>query len=185
MSEVPAAQALVVVDVQRGLVEGARRVPDAERVLAAVRSAVASARAAGVLVVHLQDDGYDGDTITFGTPGWELAVPAGEDEPVLRKDAEDGFVGTGLGDRLDAAGVRTVALVGIQSEMCVAATARGALAHGLTVVLPHDGHATYDVPADGPMPAVPALMAARAAEWSLGAEIVLPDTVADLRWGPG
>jgi hypothetical protein len=31
--------------------------------------------------------------------------------------------------------------------MCVAATARTALARGFRVVLPHDGHATYDIPA--------------------------------------
>jgi hypothetical protein len=33
------------------------------------------------------------------------------------------------------------------SEMCVQATARTALARGYRVVLPHDAHGTYNVPA--------------------------------------
>ncbi|WP_343578390.1 isochorismatase family protein, partial [Acinetobacter sp.] len=55
--------------------------------------------------------------------------------------------------------------------MCVAATARAALARGYAVLLPHDAHATYDVPAGPGSEAVPAAMSARAAEWSLGDEI--------------
>jgi hypothetical protein len=33
------------------------------------------------------------------------------------------------------------------SEMCVSATARSALQRGIVVVLAHDAHATYDIPA--------------------------------------
>jgi len=69
-------------------------------------------------------------------------------------------------------------LIGIQSEMCVAATARGAMSRGLTVVLPRDGHTTYAVPADGTAPAVSAAHVSRVAEWSLGDEVVAPDRVA-------
>jgi nicotinamidase-related amidase len=75
-------------------------------------------------------------------------------------------------------------LVGIQSEMCVAATARGAIARGYTVVLPRDAHATYDVPADGSAPAVPATHVSRVAEWSLGDDLVAPDRAADIVFGP-
>ncbi len=75
-----------------------------------------------------------------------------------------------------------VCLVGIQSEMCVAATARGALARGFAVVLPRDGHTTYDVPADGGAPAVPAAQVSRVAEWSLGDEVVVPDRLVDVRF---
>lgn len=70
----------------------------------------------------------------------------------------------------------------VPSEMCVAATARGAMTRGFTVVLPRDGHTTYAVPADGAAPAVPATHVSRVAEWSLGDEVVAPDT-ADVRFG--
>lgn len=63
-------------------------------------------------------------------------------------------------------------MCGVMSEMCVAATVRAALAHGFRVVLAHDSHATYDVPAfAADESAVPADLAARAAEWSLGDEV--------------
>lgn len=57
--------------------------------------------------------------------------------------------------------------------MCVAATARAALELGYEVLLPHDAHATYNVPAGPGSEEVPAAMAARTAEWSLGDEIVI------------
>jgi nicotinamidase-related amidase len=55
--------------------------------------------------------------------------------------------------------------------MCVQATARTALARGYRVVLPHDAHATYDIPAaPGISDGVPAAMVSRVAEWALGNE---------------
>ncbi len=55
------------------------------------------------------------------------------------------------------------------SEMCVLATARRALELGYRVVLPHDAHATYDIPAAPDISdVVPAAMASRVAEWALG-----------------
>jgi nicotinamidase-related amidase len=173
------ADALVVVDVQRALVEGAHAVADAETFLGRWRQALAAARAAGVPVVHLQDDGADpGSLIPRGTTGWELVLDVAEGEPVVRKAHDDGFAGTDLADLL--AGVTRPCLVGIQSEMCVAGTARGAQARGLTVVLPRDGHTTYDVPSDGAAPAVPAAHVARVAEWSLGDGVLAPDRLADV-----
>jgi nicotinamidase-related amidase len=49
---------------------------------------------------------------------------------VVAKRHDDGFDGTGLDDLLRGSSVDRVVIVGIQSEMCVAATARGALARG-------------------------------------------------------
>ncbi len=75
-------------------------------------------------------------------------------------------------------------MVGVQSEMCVAANARDALARGWDVVLPRDGHATYDVPADGDAPAVRADLVARVAEWSLGDQVTVVPHAADIQFVP-
>ena len=175
------ADALVVVDVQRALVEGPDAVAHAASYLERWRRALDAARSAGVLVVHLQDDGTDpGSPIRRGSAGGELVLDVAHGEPVVRKQRDDGFDRTGLGSLLEGSGVHRPCLVGIQSEMCVAGTARGALARGLTVVLPRDGHTTYDVPADGDAPAVPATQVSRVAEWSLGDAVVTPDRVADV-----
>ncbi|WP_269462867.1 isochorismatase family protein [Pseudonocardia saturnea] len=85
-----------------------------------------------------------------------------------------------LDGHLRERGVRRLAICGVMSEMCVAA-ARGALARGYGVVLPHTAHATYCVPAGpGPSRAVPAALAARVAEWPLGDDVEVvadPDAV--------
>lgn len=110
-----------------------------------------------------------------GTPGWALHVAPEAGEKVIRKVADDGFEGTGLGDFLAASGIRRLAITGVMSEMCVSATARSALQRGLAVVLPHDAHATYDIPAlPGIAPAIPAAIAARVAEWALGDQLDCP-----------
>lgn len=104
-----------------------------------------------------------------------------EGDHVVRKREDDGFQGTHLHAWLQAKAIRNIALCGVLAEMCVAATARSALQHGYGVILPHDGHATYDVPAGpGGSPPVPAALAARAAEWSLGNEIRIVPLATDV-----
>lgn len=178
------AGALCVVDVQRALVIGDHAVADADAYLKRWTEALTSARTAGVPVIHLQDDGAcHGSVIPRGSAGWELVLPVADGEPVVTKARDDGFDGTRLEAILRDAGVTRLCLIGIQSEMCVAATARGAMTRGFTVVLPRDGHTTYAVPADGAAPTVPATHVSRVAEWSLGDEVVAPDRTADVRFG--
>jgi nicotinamidase-related amidase len=177
------ADALVVVDVQRALVTGEHAVADADAYLDRWAAALTSARSAGVPVIHLQDDGtWPGSLIPRGSAGWELVLPVAEGERVIGKARDDGFDGSDLETILRGAGVSRLCLVGIQSEMCVAATARGAMARGPTVLLPRDGHTTYAVPASGAAPAVPAALVSRVAEWSLGDKVVAPDRTSDVRF---
>lgn len=57
------------------------------------------------------------------------------------------------------------------------ATARTALARGYRVVLPHDAHATYNIPAvPGVSDEVPAHVVSRVAAWALGDE---PESTVD------
>lgn len=163
--------ALVVVDVQHPFVDHDPPPHDVPGLLAALRTLLAAARAAGALVVHVQDVGADDPRFADGDRrGLVLDVLPGE--PVVAKRHDDAFDGTGLGDLL--AGHDVVALGGLQSEMCVAATARAALARGLDVVLPHDAHSTWDVPAGPAGPPVPADHVRRVAAWSLGDAVHLP-----------
>ena len=72
-------------------------------------------------------------------------------ERVLDKRRNDAFDGTPLGALVPAGpGARArVAIVGMQSDFCVRATARAALARGNGVVLVRGAHATYDRDEDG------------------------------------
>ncbi|MEV8316415.1 isochorismatase family protein [Streptomyces sp. NPDC059900] len=167
-------QALIVVDMQTAFVTGEGAVPEAARVLDRTTDLITRARAAGALVIQLQNDGEPGSADEPGTPGWEIHLPPEADrgERVLRKTVDDGFEETGLAELLADAGVHDLAFCGVQSEMCVLATARTALERDFRVVLPHDAHATYDIPAaEGISDAVPAAMVSRVAEWALGDEV--------------
>lgn len=177
------AQALVVVDVQNAFITGTQAVPDHARLQVAVNVLLANARAAKVPVIFLQNDGSAGAVDEPNTDGWQLFFPQQAHEAVIRKSVDNGFDGTGLEDMLRALGVRSMAICGMLSEMCLAATARAALERGFAVILSNDGHATYDVPpGPGNSEAVPARLAARAAEWSLGDEIILLAAAGDIRF---
>ncbi|MDV9190277.1 isochorismatase family protein [Streptomyces sp. SR27] len=175
----PPVDALIVVDVQSAFVTGAGAVPAAARLVDRTTDLIARARRAGALVVHLQNDGPPGAEDEPHTPGWELHHPVapGPRETVIRKPRDDGFEGTPLGGVLTDAGVRALAVCGVMSEMCVQATARTALARGYRVVVPHDAHATQNVPAaPGISDAIPAAVVSRVAAYALGsdAEVTVP-----------
>jgi len=165
--------ALIVVDVQSASFAGNDVVPGADRLVDRVTELLDRARAAGAVVVHLQNDGAPGTDDAPGTPGWELYLPVkpGPREHVIRKPKDDGFEATPLGQVLIAAGIRSVAICGVMSEMCVQATTRTALARGYRVVLPYDAHGTYNIPAvPGVSDEVPAHVVSRVAAWALGDE---------------
>jgi streptothricin hydrolase len=168
------ATALVLVDVQRGLLDGQSAVPNAPIVLDRLANLLAAARSAGALVIHLQNDGASGSSDEPGTPGWFIhdQVAPAANELVIRKTQDDGFDGTALEDVLARQGATRIAVAGLLSEMCVSATVRGALARGLHVVLVHDAHATYD------LDDIPASVVSRVAEHALGDQVVLADTIA-------
>jgi streptothricin hydrolase len=167
-------QALVVIDMQRGLLAGPQAVVGAAALTDRGEELIHRASAAGVLVVQLQNDGAAGQVDEPGKPGWSLALAGGT---VLRKTTDDGFGDTPLGALLAERGVHRVAVCGVLSEMCVSATARSALALGLGVVLPHDGHATYD------LDDIPAATVARVAEHALGDRVELLASTADVAFG--
>ncbi|TXS38027.1 isochorismatase family protein [Streptomyces sp. OR43] len=177
------SQALLVVDIQKAGVTGDRAVPGAAGLLERTAELIARARRNGALVVHLQNDGAPGSGDEPHTPGWALHLPVrpGPTEFVIRKTRDDGFAETSLGSVLSAAGVDAVAVCGVMSEMCVQATARTALAQGYRVVLPHDTHATQDIPAaPGISEAVPAAVVSRVAAWAISGDAEVTTASADV-----
>ena len=178
----PLADALLVVDVQNAFLQGPGAVPDHAMLRSAVEVLLDKARSEWVPVIFLQNDGPAGALDEPFQPGWKLHFSPLSGEVVIRKTEDDGFEGTDLDAILTAFGVKNLVICGVLSEMCVAATARGALERGYGVLLPHDAHATYDVPAGPGSQGVPAAMAARAAERSLGDEIGIFASAREVRF---
>ncbi|MDQ3485966.1 MAG: isochorismatase family protein [Actinomycetota bacterium] len=166
-------EALLVVDVQQGFLAG---LVGAEEMISALRQLLDAARGAGALVVHLQDVGDSDSRIPPDSPGRALVLDPREGEVGVEKEADDGFIGTDLERVLREADVTGLVIGGLQSEMCVSATVRGAMARGFTVVLPHDAHATYDIEGVG------AEQVRLVAEHALGDQVVLVATSAEVRF---
>ncbi len=177
-----AIDALIVVDVQNAWVAGPDAVPAHARLVSRVDALLIQARSAGAPVIFLQNDGHTGALDEPFQPGWALYFSPGPHEIVVRKKQDNGFDGTNLDEILAGLGVHNLAICGLLSEMCVAATARAALQRGYGVLLPHDAHATYDVPAGPGSEGVPEAMAARVAEWSLGDEVRICASARDVRF---
>ena len=178
----PPADVLLVVDVQNAFVEGPSAVPGRATLKAMVELLLDKARSAWAPVIFLQNDGPPGALDEPFQPGWKLHFPPLSGEVVIRKTEDDGFDGTDLDAILTAFGAKHLVICGVLSDMCVAATARAALERGYGVLLPHDAHATYDVPAGPGSQGVPAAMAARAAEWSLGNDIRICASAREVRF---
>lgn len=135
--------ALLVIDVQQGLCEGADAAYDAPTIIARINQVAARARRAGVPVIFVQHESASGD-LPYGTAAWALArgleVNAGDIR--VRKTTPDAFLNTELETILKRFAVTELAICGMHTEFCVDTTTRRALALGYPVILVEDAHTT-------------------------------------------
>lgn len=134
--------ALLLVDVQKNMLDAPEPVPQAGPVGSTIEACLARAREAGWTVAHIRNTGGDDDPDAPGTPGWELVHAVRDGEHVVDKHECDAFDGTPLGELIPPS--TTVVLVGMQSQYCVRETALAALKRGHAVKLVRGAHATYD-----------------------------------------
>lgn len=147
MPQITDKTALLIIDVQDGLDEpalGKRNNPDAESNMARL---LAAWRKAGRPVFHVQHMSTQPNSpLRPDRPGnaiKRIVAPQG-DEPVIRKTVNCAFVGTDLAERLAAAAIRSVVIVGLTTEHCVSATARMAGDLGLATIVVADATACHD-----------------------------------------
>lgn len=139
------SRVLVVVDVQKAMVTGDFAIPMAPVFLDLWAKRIEKARSEGQSVLFVQNDGEEPWDDAPGHPGWELYFSPNEGERVVRKTTMNVFESNPtLATELKAAGVTELEMIGLQSELCVFESSKGALAAGLKVVLPEGMHATYD-----------------------------------------
>jgi nicotinamidase-related amidase len=139
---------LVVVDAQREYVDGRLPLTGVGPALSEIGKLLARARAAGTPVIHIQHKGKPGGAFGPDTPGFpivgEAAPLAGEQ--VIEKSLPNAFAGTALKGALDATGRKELILAGFMTHMCIEATARSALDHGLRATVVASAAATRDLP---------------------------------------
>jgi hypothetical protein len=140
--------ALLVIDVQKGVVEGAH---ERDSVVANVGSLVEKARRERVPVVWIQ---HSDEQTVRGSDSWRIVpeLDPGEAEPLVEKSYGDSFEATNLEAVLSGLHVGRLVVVGAQTDACVRSTLHGAFVRGYDAILVSDAHTTEDLTAYGAPP---------------------------------
>lgn len=140
--------AIIPVDIQQGFLDetawgGARNNPAFEKNIERLFQA---ARAAGIRIIHVKHNSTSSQSpLRKGQPGNEffpVAMPQ-DDEPVIEKSVNSGFIGTDLEATLHDAGITNVYIFGLTTDQCVSTTTRMAGNLGFTVRIIDDACATF------------------------------------------
>lgn len=133
--------ALLVIDVQNGVVGGAH---DRDRVIANINSLVAKARSEDVPVIWVQ---HSDDDLIRGSDEWQYVAELDrhESEPVVHKSYGDSFEDTDLEALLAERGVGRLVVAGAQTDQCIRSTLHGGFVRGYDVTLVGDAHTTEDL----------------------------------------
>ena len=140
--------ALIVIDVQNGVVQGAHQ---RDEVVSNVRHLVEKARLEEVPVVWVQHSDED---LARGTDDWQIVPELAPDgaEPLIEKHYGDSFEDTDLENVLSGLGVGRLVVVGAQTDQCVRSTLHGAFTRGYDATLVKDAHTTEDLSEYGAPP---------------------------------
>jgi nicotinamidase-related amidase len=133
--------ALLVVDVQNGVMAGAH---NRDSVVANITTLVSKARTEDVPVVWVQ---HSSDDLPEGSEAWQYVAELGQDEsePVVHKRYGDSFEDTELEAVLAERKIGRLIVTGAQTDACIRSTLHGALVRGYDATLVSDAHTTEDL----------------------------------------
>ena len=140
--------ALLVVDVQNGVVEAAH---ERDAIVANIGNLVDRARQERVPVVWVQ---HSDEQLSTGTNDWRIVpeLTPSDAESLVEKNYGDSFENTALETVLSDLGVGRLIIVGAQTDACIRSTLHGALVRGYDASLVSDAHTTEDQTAFGAPP---------------------------------
>ena len=113
-----------------------------------VAKLISSARESGVEVIYVRHDDGEGEELTKGNDGYEIAdefAPLSE-EKIFDKTVNSAFKESGLLEYLQEKGTESVIIAGLQTDYCIDASVKCAFEHGLEVIIPADSNTTVDNP---------------------------------------
>jgi len=132
--------ALIVIDVQNGVVEGAH---ERDAVVANIGRLVDRARQEQVPVVWVQ---HADAQLARGSEPWRIVpeLRPEDAEPLVEKQYGDSFEDTTLETVLSDRGVGRLVVAGAQTDACIRSTLHGAVVRGYDATLVSDAHTTED-----------------------------------------
>ncbi|OLS58828.1 cysteine hydrolase family protein [Pseudomonas putida] len=140
--------ALLILDLQVGLVHGPDKPWRGEAMIEVVNSLLDKAHAAGAPVFLARHVGPEGSPLAPDSALTRLIPELRLDgsEQVFEKRRPNAFVGTGLVEMLRDCGATGVVIAGMKTQYCVDSTCRAAGDLGFAAVLVADGHSCSDTP---------------------------------------
>jgi nicotinamidase-related amidase len=132
--------ALLVVDTQNGVLEGAH---ERDAIVANVGRLVEKARRERVPVVWVQ---HSDERLARGSDGWQIVpeLTPGDTEALVEKSYDDSFDDSTLETVLSRLGVGRLVVVGAETDACIRSTLHGAIVRGYDATLVSDAHTTED-----------------------------------------
>ncbi len=139
-------KALLIIDMQHGLLRGPHVPFAADAVLSNINQLIARARSAQAPIYAARHVGPEDSPFAAHSPLTQLVAelaiaPA---DVVFEKRYPNCFRDTQLLTALQAAGIKELVLVGMKTEFCVDTTCRAAADLGFRVVLIQDAHTSVD-----------------------------------------
>jgi nicotinamidase-related amidase len=133
--------ALLVIDVQVGVVDGALRAARLDAVLTNLNLAIAKARQRAYPVIFVQ---HEDEELVRGSAAWQLhpGLDQAETDTRVYKRYGDSFCETGLADLLEQQGISKLWIGGCATDFCVDSTLRNAVSRGYPLTVIRDAHTT-------------------------------------------
>jgi nicotinamidase-related amidase len=132
--------ALIVIDVQKGVVKGAH---ERDTVVANIAGLVEQARRDGVPVIWVQ---HHDEELVKDSDAWKIVpeLQPNSHEPRIEKSYGDAFEATNLEDVLANLGVGRLIVTGAETDACIRSTLHGAFTRGYDTTLVGDAHTAGD-----------------------------------------
>ena len=139
---------VILVDYQNTYTTGVMELEGWEPALESAADLLHRARTAGSTVIHIINDGGEGTPYDIRAEIGSIhpKVAPIDGEAVVVKQAPNAFVGTELGELVDAAGNSDVVIAGFMTHMCVTFTTEGAFLRGNAPTVVASASATRALP---------------------------------------
>jgi nicotinamidase-related amidase len=136
--------ALLIVDVQNELVD--EKPFNIDRTLFNIKELLDACRKKEVEVIYIQHDGEKEENLEPFSYGWDIhdSIRPKQGEKVIRKTFNSAFKNTELEQYLNTKNIKTLILVGMQTEYCIDTTCRVAFEKGYKLIMPEYTNTTFD-----------------------------------------
>jgi nicotinamidase-related amidase len=140
--------ALLIIDAQNEYLDGTLALPGIEPALSEIASLLDRARAVNRPVIHVRHMGRPGGLFDAEGRAGQIveALTPREGEATIEKTLPNAFAGTPLARLVDELDVKQFIVTGFMTHMCVSATVRSAVDHGLFSTVVASACATRDLP---------------------------------------